>query len=378
MASFFENLPKIFSGFGRKQASIAAIDFGGSSVKVIQMRKERGRIILETYGEISTGPYAGLAVGQAASLSPDRMAALLVDLFKESNITAQVGAMAIPLRSSLLLTIEIPDLGSSVRLEQVIPIEARKYIPVPITEVALDWWVIPKGRNERDVSPQIDNKGDKLVENNIEVLIAAVHRDLLKQYQDLGPKLNLNLNFFEIETFSTIRSVLKNDLAPKVILDLGATATKMTIVDYGVIRLSHTIGKGGQDVTMAIARSLSVPFAKAEEIKRKIGLSDRLGGEEIAGTVSPTVDYIFSEVNRIMLEYEKKHKRAIDKVILVGAASALQGLPEIASKHLSVPIVRGNPFAKIEAPAFLEPTLAEVGPSFAPAIGLALRQLQDL
>jgi type IV pilus assembly protein PilM len=276
-----------------------------------------------------------------------------------------------------LLTIEIPDLGSSVRLDQVIPIEARKYVPVPITEVALDWWVIPKGRNDKQ-NLDTGAAGEKLVENNLEVLIAAVHRDLLKQYQTLGQTLNLNLNFFEIETFSTIRSVLKNDLAPKVILDMGAASTKMTIVDYGVIRLSHTIGKGGQDITVSIARSLSVPFAKAEEIKRKVGLSNRLGGEEITNTVSPTVDYIFSEVNRIMLEYEKKHKRAVDKAILVGAASSLQGLLEIATKHLSVPIVRGNPFTKIEAPAFLTPTLEEVGPSFAPAIGLALRELQDL
>jgi len=185
MASFLDSLTKVFGTMGRKPASIVAIDFGSSSVKVIQMRKDRGRIILETYGEVSTGPYAGLAVGQAAPLSPDRMVALLNDLFKEANITAKIGAMAIPLRSSLLLTIEIPDLGSSVRLDQVIPIEARKYVPVPITEVALDWWVIPKGRNDKQ-NLDTGAAGEKLVENNLEVLIAAVHRDLLKQYQTLG------------------------------------------------------------------------------------------------------------------------------------------------------------------------------------------------
>ncbi len=378
MASFVENLSGLFKGFSQKDSSIAAIDFGGSAVKVVQLRRERGRIILETYGEVATGPYAGLAVGQATSLPPERMAALLTDLLKESNVTAKVGAMAIPLRSSLLLTIEIPDLGSRIQLEQVIPIEARKYVPVPISEVALDWWVIPRGRGDNHPVEAGAEDKDKLVQNNLEVLIAAVHKDILKDYQELGPKVGLELNFFEIETFSTIRAVLKNDLAPKVILDLGASATKMTIVDYGVIRLSHTINKGGQDVTMAIARSLNIPFAKAEEIKRKVGLSDKEAGGEIVGPASPTVDYIFSEVNRIMLEYEKKHKRAVDKVIMVGAAAALLGLPAIASKHLSVPVGLGNPFAKVEAPAFLAPTLAEVGPSFTPAIGLALRELQDL
>jgi len=37
----------------------------------------------------------------------------------------------------------MPDL-SEKELQTMIPIEARKYIPVPISEFSLDWWVIPK------------------------------------------------------------------------------------------------------------------------------------------------------------------------------------------------------------------------------------------
>lgn len=36
----------------------------------------------------------------------------------------------------------------------------------------------------------------------------------------------------------------------------------------------------------------------------------------------------------------------------------------------------GNPFEKVEAPAFLDPVLAQTGPEFAVALGLALRKLQ--
>jgi Tfp pilus assembly PilM family ATPase len=43
-----------------------------------------------------------------------------------------------------------------------------------------------------------------------------------------------------------------------------------------------------------------------------------------------------------------------------------------------VPVVMGDPFSKIEFPAFLENVLRQAGPSFAVAIGLALRKLQDL
>ena len=56
----------------------------------------------------------------------------------------------------------------------------------------------------------------------------------------------------------------------------------------------------------------------------------------------------------------------------------LKGLKEKAESSFSVPVVMGDPFAKVEFPAFLENVLKQAGPSFAVAIGLALRNLQDL
>jgi activator of 2-hydroxyglutaryl-CoA dehydratase len=45
------------------------LDIGTSTVKVVQLRKEKNRIVLDTYGEVALGPYAGLKIGQAARLA---------------------------------------------------------------------------------------------------------------------------------------------------------------------------------------------------------------------------------------------------------------------------------------------------------------------
>jgi Tfp pilus assembly PilM family ATPase len=37
-----------------------------------------------------------------------------------------------------------------------------------------------------------------------------------------------------------------------------------------------------------------------------------------------------------------------------------------------------DPFAKVQAPAFMRPLLAEIGPEFAVAVGLALRKLEGI
>ena len=37
--------------------SVFGIDVGSSSIKVVQLRKKSGKVILETYGTLALGPY---------------------------------------------------------------------------------------------------------------------------------------------------------------------------------------------------------------------------------------------------------------------------------------------------------------------------------
>ena len=48
----------------------------------------------------------------------------------------------------------------------------------------------------------------------------------------------------------------------------------------------------------------------------------------------------------------------------------------MAAANFRAEIELGRPFSKLEAPAFLDKVLLEMGPEFAVAIGLALRKLQ--
>ncbi len=373
---FLNELKKIVkSGLGKKQKSVIAIDLGISSVKLVQLRKEKGQAMLETYGELACGPYNDLAVGQATNLPIEKIVELLKDLFKEANVTTSVAIFSIPLRDSLIVSIEVPEQARN-NLAEVIPIEARKYVPVPISEVMLDWWVIP--HRSVDQANEVEPSDNSSLGQKIEVLVASIHKDSIRQYQEIAQQLKLDINSFEIETFSSIRSVIPNDLVATAILDLGAGSSKIAIVDYGIVRLSHTIDKGAQDITVAISKSLSVPFAKAEEIKRQVGLVGDIEKGDLVEMISPIVEYIFAEANKVMLKYQKEYQRSIDKIVLIGGGAMLKGILESAKAIVGVPIFVGLPFDKVEAPAFLNEILKEAGPEFAVAIGLALRKLEDI
>ena len=113
-------------------------------------------------------------------------------------------------------------------------------------------------------------------------------------------------------------------------------------------------------------------------MKRERGLLKEDGEQmDINEITSLTLDYIFSEISRVLLDYQKKTERNVSKVFLTGGGVLLRGLKEKAESSFNVPVVMADPFSKLEYPAFLENVLKQAGPSFAVAIGLALRCLQD-
>lgn len=372
MATIPEMISSLSNIFKPKETSAVGIDIGSSFIKIVQLKKKGGQAVLETYGELALGSYAGFIPGQVTNLPSEKLAEALMDVFKESNVSTKNAAIAIPFSASLITLISLPKVPED-QLNSIVPIEARKYIPVPIGEVSIDWWIIPR-HEEYETEGESDK--DKKV-GKIDVLVAAIHKDAINKYQDIAKRVALENVFFEIEMFSTIRSTFGHDMNLVMVLDMGAGATKLSIVEYGIVKDSHVIPKGSQDITVTLSKSIGVSLEEAESLKRAFGLIGKPDRPEIKETIALSTDYIFSEINRVLLNYEKKYNKTIGKVLLTGGGVLLKGFKDAAKETLKAEIVYGDPFAKVEAPAFLANLLEEAGPEFAVAIGLALRKLQD-
>ncbi|MEK7582117.1 MAG: type IV pilus assembly protein PilM [Patescibacteria group bacterium] len=374
MQNPLKQFAKIADFFKPKEVSAIGIDIGSSFIKVVQLKKKGGKAVLETYGELALGPYANLTVGQMTNLPAEKLAEAINDILKESNISTKNAALSIPFSASLISMIQLPKLSLS-QLDSIIPIEARKYIPVPIGEVSIDWWVVPR---PEEYETETDGENPDGKNEKIDVLIAAIHSETVSKYQDIVNRVGLENIFFEIEMFSTIRSTFGHDMKLVMVLDMGAGTTKLSIVEYGVVKSSHSVGRGSQDITLSLSKSLGISMEEAEKLKRTQGLLPQKNNNEIKETISLSTDYIFSEVNRVLLNYERKYNKTIGKVVLTGGGVLLPGFRDKAKEVLQAEIVYGDPFSKVEAPVFLENLLQEAGPEFAVAIGLALRKLQDI
>jgi len=261
----------------------------------------------------------------------------------------------------------------------MVPIEMRKYVPVSIAEVALDWRVIPRDEAEKDEPEKEEEKKkeeDKKF-NKVDVLVVAIHQGTIDRYQEIIRNAKLDTSFLEIEVFSTIRSVLDGATSPAMIVDVGAGTTKIYITEHRVLRESHIINRGSQDITLALSRSLGVSHEKANELKHAQGLLEEGAEKGVRDSISLVLDGILAESARALRAYQKRYRRNVGQVIVSGGGAGLKGLKEAAQNMLETETTVADPFSKLVSPAFLEEVLKEAGPEFAVAVGVALRKLEE-
>jgi type IV pilus assembly protein PilM len=374
-------LKSIFAGFNKKSGggnSAIGIDIGSSAIKVVEIKKKEGRAVLETYGAIALGPYNDLDAGSVTNLPIEKVVLALKEVIKQSGVTNTSVALSIAVQSSLIFTIELPAQIGAAEIAAIIPTEARKYIPVPITEVSIDYFILPKKEasfsemnadlNETDLS--------KVKEEKMNVLVVATQNDAVARSRSIVSQCNLEASFFEIEIFSSIRANFEHELSPVLLIDFGASRTKLSIVEFGLVKSYHTVDRGGADITNSISRSLSIPFSEAEKMKKEFGFFENPKEKSLTDIIKVHIDYIFSETNNVLLGYEKKYDRTISKVIFTGGGSLMKGLKEIAVNNFQAEVEIGHPFSKVGAPEFLDKVLETMGPEFAVSLGLALRKLQ--
>ncbi len=390
------NLPSVLDNiidlFKPKGESVLGIDFGGSSIKVVQAKSKAGRPVLETYGEIALGPYADMEIGRVVKLQIPKIVEATNDVLREASTTTKVCGTAIPLSSSIITTMKIPQVSGN-NIEEIVSMEARRYIPVSMSEINLDWQVIPEvfssmvsaplSPGTTSVVPGGANVAPTETSNKVsavkysDVLIVAVYTEAINHIMEISKEAGLDCKFFEIEAFSAMRALLNHSLKPVAMVDLGASSSKIYISYGGIIRASHVVPFGSQDITMSIARAKSVSVGEAEIIKRGESSAVVLNEEDFSKIVLGGVSYIINEVKKFIREYQTKNTQVIEELVITGGGAIVAGVEQAFAQSFEIKTRLADPFANLMAPAFLTDVLKKIGPSFSVAVGAVLRALEE-
>lgn len=348
------------------------IDIGTSSIKAVELSRWGERIKLENYGEISAKvvfaePFRTFEKSTLL-LSNQNVSRAIKAVLEETKIKTRQVIFSIPDFSSFFTNFELPPMTKE-ELSQSVVYEARRYVPMPLAEVTLDWQISEGLLAEKDGT-------------TLEILLVAVPNEIINQYKAIAESSGLELFALEAEVFGLLRSLVdEEERKPIALVDIGAQSTTCSVIYNRILRSSHSFDMSSNQLTELVAKSLSIDYKTAEQFKEKYGIlpEEKIGlqGEhQIRNVLLPLIDVMLREVEKICRDFYYTKRKEIQKIVLAGSTALLPGLKEYAQDYLKKEVEVGNPFSKIFYPPILEKTLKKIGPSYAIAVGMALRGLE--
>jgi type IV pilus assembly protein PilM len=361
----------MFNFFSGKKNHFLGVDFGGTAIKAVELSLENQRINLINYAWVD---FAGEQIKEELdNQSIDRMTEdYLRKLIDKMEPKIKSAYAAIPGFSGLVNIIEIP----SMKKEEVgnaIEYEAYKYIPVALEEVYLSWDVLNLEKTAKKEGQFVEDVEG--VNEKMKVLLVAAPKVEVNKYEGLLSQNGLKTASMELDTFSTVRSLVGDDLGNYILIEIGARTTTIIATKKGNVIISRNLYIGGNEFTKNISKGMNISWFRAEKYKKE--KRDIINTVQ-SGVTFSALEVITGEAKRILKMFQEKEGGSpLDGVIVSGGTAKMAGILEYLEKELGVNVSIGNPWKKIKYDKSLEPIIAEVGPSFSVAIGAALKGVED-
>lgn len=355
--------------FGFRPKNFLGIDIGISSIKIVELSKKGNKRALENYGEADTSLTHGSPFKSyqenSLILSDRNIAKAIFSICGEMKTSAKEVSFSIPDFSTFFTNFKIPTMSEN-EIPEAIKYEVRPYIPLPLSEITLDWIIT----------------GGEVGKTPIDMLVVAIPNDIIGQYQEIAKISNLKLKSLEPEVFSLARIVARNGEKGVIgIIDIGSRSTTCSVMGNGTLKMSHSFNIAGNELTERLSNSLGIDYDKAEELKRECGLSiDKKininGYQDIRGILTPSIDMILDQAKKVFRKFYQEKGEEIEKVVLSGGMSWLPGLKEYLFVEFKKEVAILNPFLNISYPSVLKDALIKKGPFYAVSVGLALKGLE--
>jgi len=339
---------------------VVGLDIGTSAVRAAELELNGGRPALRAFSQVGLPPGA-IVDGeiQDASAVSDAIQRLWHNgKFTSKSVIVGVAGLRAITREIDLPWVPDDEVDSAVRFqsEEVIPFPPDKTI---LSTQVLNDYDAPDGTTQR------------------RVLVAAAHRDLIDGVVNAVEKAGLKVERVDLVSSALVRALVGSvpeAQQPEAIVSVGAGLTVIVVHQQSRPQFVRTIGMGSNSATIAISSALDLPFADAEDMKRRLGTSEaQVRSAERA--VQPTIGELVGEIRNSIQYFASLPGRApIVGVTITGAGARLRGLVEQLQGQIHIPVQFVSPLSRLDLSGFdLSPEqIASIEPVLAAPIGLAL------
>lgn len=346
---------------------LVGLDIGSSGIKLVQLKEQRGKYILQKFGYKPLEPEV---IVDGTVMDEGRVVSAIKELFEEMNVKVKQVAVSISGHAVIIKKITLPPMPDD-ELEGQVKLAAEQYIPFDINEVNIDFHVLP---------PTGSDGGDA---GEMAVILVAAKKDKINELTELVKgagliPLVMDVDAFAIENMHGINyPSLKEETT--VLVNVGASVMNINIVAKGSSLFTRDIPIGGNRYTEAIQRELGLSYEEAEDLK-KGGRGTSGNKAAVQGVIESVNAEVASEIART-IDYFKSTVEDTDvhQVLLCGGGAQIAGLDNQLRDRMQATVEIANPFSEIDVSGsdFDQESLAELAPLAAVGVGLALRWVGD-
>ncbi|MAF90998.1 MAG: type IV pilus assembly protein PilM [Bdellovibrionota bacterium] len=339
---------------------VIGLDIGTSTIKLVELNVNRGTAEVISFGVAPT-PQAAVMNGEILdSLPISETVTRILEQVKTKRKRVATGLWG---TSVIVKRINVPQMDESLLQEQI-KWEAEQYIPFDMSEVSIDFHLIPEHRSQ-DV---------------MEVLLVAAKNETVYRYAELVENSGLECSVVDVNGFALANCFEFNygNSQKEVIglLNVGAACTNFVVLENGHTSFVRDIPVGGGNYTADIQSHLGVSLDEAESLKISAGIGQEVP-EEVFDVLTSSNELFLEELQRSIDFYQASSNAGeIKRFYITGGSIALPNLLESLQNGLNVPVEIMNPFKKIKYndKKFNADYIAQISNFVSVPLGLALRK----
>ena len=329
------------------------IDIGTFSIKIVELSGKGKTATLENYGEVAISEEANIFSkknkGEKLRRAEDLIAKIIKSILKETGMKTKETFFSVPNFANFFTNFSLPPM-SEEDVESSIKYQAKKHIPLPLSEVILDWTINKQRNEERSIS------------------LVAVPNEIIHQYQNIAALSGLEINSLEMEALSLNQLLESGGL--NIIINIGFSTSSINIIEERIVKVAYTSNFSSSHISNVLARGLNLIYneKRVNRIKETEGMSGK--NREI---LSPLLDQFLNEVESALINYTGREKKEVRKIILCGGGSLLLGLEEYIAEKWEKPTEHINIYS-VKFPSKID--TMEISSIFSNAIGVALCKIK--
>ena len=349
----------------RRAKSLVGLDIGSSAVKAVEL-KTSGKVYKVT--AFGSEPVPPDSIVDGAIIDGAAVADAIRRLFDGRHIKTKDVAASLSGNAVIVKKITLPVM-TEAELAESIYWEAEQYIPFDIQDVNLDY--------------QILDGGDAAGKGTMDVLLVAAKKEKIADYTGVISQAGRSAVVVDVDAFALQNAYEVNyGIEPSaiiVLLNAGAGATNINILNGDQSVFTRDISIGGNAYTEALQKELSLPFELADQLKRGLAV-DGVTFDDARPVLRAVTENVMLEIQKTFDFFKATASSdRIDRIMVSGGASRAEGFTEMLGERFEAPIEAFDPFKRVafDLKKFNVESAADVAPTVAVAVGLALRRAGD-